>query len=94
MIQKIVNTLLVLSILVLACVLGIRFFSRSKPVVVEKIHSTNLVDEESASRAETALQNFKAILTSEELDDPEVQKALEIFQSPEGKLFWRTLRQI
>jgi hypothetical protein len=88
MIQKIVNILLVLSILVLACVLGIRFFSGSKPAVVEKIYRTTPVDEESASRAETALQNFKALLNSEELDDPEVQKALGVFQSPEGKAFF------
>lgn len=87
MIQKIVNVLLVLSILVLVWVLGVRFFSGGKPAVVNKIYQATPVNEESASRAETALQNFKAILTSEELDDPEVQKALEIFQSPEGKAF-------
>ncbi len=87
MIQKIVNILLVLSILVLVGVLGIRLLSRGKPPIVDKIYRTTPIDDKSASRAETALQNFKAILTSEELDDPEVQKAFEIFQSPEGKAF-------
>ena len=87
MIQKIVNILLVLSVLVLTCVLGIRFFLGSKPVVVEKIYSTTPVDAESARDADSALQNFKAILKPDELNDPEVQKAFEIFQSPEGKAF-------
>ena len=85
MIQKIIDALLVLSILVLACVLGMRFFSGNKPAIVEKVYSPTPIDVASTSRVETTIQNFKAILSPEELDDPEVQKAFALFQSPEGK---------
>ena len=87
MIQKVANAIIVVLSLVVIGLFGFRLLSSREPAESQKHYSAAPQKVDAKLNGEVLIEEFKSFLTPEELASPDVQKVLELFDSPVGQAF-------
>lgn len=87
MIQKVANSIIVILCFVVIGLFGLRLLSSRGPAESQKNYSATPQKVDATLNREVLIEEFKSFLTPEELASPEVQKVLELFDSPVGQTF-------